>query len=238
MKAIILASGTGSRLLPLTENTPKCLIDINGKTVLGLQLNLLQTAGINDVIITTGPFKEKIEDFIARFFPSMNITCVYNERFDSTNYIYSMYKCQAFINDDFLLMHGDLVFNAALLRGLLEQKTNAVLMSRTMPLPQKDFKGLLCDNRVQKISVDIFDEHAYFLAPLYKLSQESFQRWMDKIITFVDSGNISCYAEDAFNLISDTMGLQPYFIKEHFCKELDTFEDLAVIKNALYSNKI
>ena len=61
---------------------------------------------------------------------------------------------------------------------------------------------------------------------------------MNKIAEFVDAGNVSCYAEDAFNMISETITLQPYFYNELFCKELDTFEDLEEIKRALSSNKV
>ncbi len=238
MKAMILASGTGSRLLPLTATAPKCLIDINGKTALGLQLEALQASHITDIIITTGMLGEKIEKYIRKYCSSMHITCIFNERFDTTNYIYSMYKCRSSIDDDFLLMHGDLVFDKELLTGLLSQDTNAVLMNNTIPLPEKDFKGLLVDNCVQKIGVDIFDDNAFFLAPLYKLSQDSFQKWMHKITEFVEAGNVSCYAEDAFNEISDTIALQPCFYKELFCKELDTFADLEEITSALSSNRI
>ena len=68
MKAMILASGTGSRLLPLTATAPKCLIDINGKTALGLQLEALQASHITDIIITTGMLGEKIEKYKTRVY--------------------------------------------------------------------------------------------------------------------------------------------------------------------------
>ncbi len=236
MKAMILDSGTGSRLFPLTKSIPKCLIDINGKTILGMQLAALQIISINDIIITTGLFKEKIEDFVKQYFSSMNITCIFNERYDSTNYIYSMYKCNKYIDDDFLLMHGDLVFDINLLTGIVEKKTNAVLMNRSIPPPEKDFKGLLSGDMVKKIGTNVSDKNAYFLAPLYKLSRESFQKWMNKIIEFIDSGNYSCYAEDAFNTISDTINLQACFYEGLFCKELDTFNDLEMIKGAVSLN--
>lgn len=234
MKAMILASGTGSRLMPLTKETPKNLVDINGKTVLGIQLEQLKATCLSEVIITTGPFKEKVEDYGKRLFPSMDITYVFNELYDSTNYIYSMYKCKDLIDDDFLLMHGDLVFDTELMDGIIKQDSCTVLMNRTIPLPEKDFKGLLKDNLVCKIGVDIFDENAYFLAPLYKLPKEPFLIWMNKIVEFVESGNVTCYAEDAFNVISDTIQLKPFFYTDNFCKELDTFDDLDVIKQHIH----
>ncbi len=233
MKAMILASGTGSRLMPLTDDVPKCLIDIQGKTVLGIQLKHLETVGVSGIIITTGPFKEKIENYCKNNFPKLNISYVFNEVYDSTNYIYSMYKCKDLIDDDFLLMHGDLVFDVELLQSIMEQKSNAVLMNRDIPLPEKDFKGLLQGNRVIRIGIDVFGENAFFLAPLYKLGYDAFHKWMDKIDEFVNAKNVLCYAEDAFNEINDTILLQPFFYTDSFCMELDTHEDLEVIKHYL-----
>ena len=59
MKAIILASGEGKRLRPLTDNLPKPLIKIGDKTILGHQLDNLIRCHIRDIIITTGPFEDK-----------------------------------------------------------------------------------------------------------------------------------------------------------------------------------
>lgn len=230
---MILASGTGSRLMPLTNEVPKCLIDINGRSVLGIQLEQLGAAGVGEVILTTGPFKEKIEAFTKKYFPSLHITCVFNELYDTTNYIYSMYKCKELIDDDFLLIHGDLVFDTGLIEGIMRQDSCAVLMNRTIPLPEKDFKGLIKNNLVCKIGVDVFDENAFFLAPLYKLLKKPFLIWMNKICEFVESGRVTCYAEDAFNELSDAIRLKPFFYSDTFCMELDTFDDLEEIRRRI-----
>ena len=54
MKVIILSAGQGSRLLPLTEDRPKCLLDVGGDTILGVQLKALKAGGARDVVIVTG----------------------------------------------------------------------------------------------------------------------------------------------------------------------------------------
>jgi NDP-sugar pyrophosphorylase family protein len=60
LKAVILASGIGSRLSPLTDTLPKCLMQlINGKNILELHLEVLLNRGITDIVITTGPFEER-----------------------------------------------------------------------------------------------------------------------------------------------------------------------------------
>jgi phosphoenolpyruvate phosphomutase len=233
VKAMILASGTGSRLAPLTSETAKCLIDINGTNVLGLQLKTLDAAGIREIIITTGAFREKVESFVRIKFPALHVNYVHNERFDSTNYIYSMYKCKDLIDDDFLLMHGDLVFDRELLNSIIKQNCSSVLMNRTFPLPQKDFKGLIHNGLVCKIGINIFGRNAFFLAPLYKLLKEHFQIWMSKIIEFIEADKTTCYAEDAFNALDGAIKLHPFYYDNDFCMELDTIEDLEKIRRVL-----
>jgi len=111
LKALILASGTGSRLRPLTNDRPKCLINLkNEKTILELQLNAFQKASIKDIVITTGPFEIHVIDFLKSYKHNLNIKLVNNELYKKTNYIYSMYKAKNYLDNDIILIHGDLVF--------------------------------------------------------------------------------------------------------------------------------
>ena len=69
MKAIILNSGTGIRLIPLTDKMPKCMIKINSKSILEFQIEILADNSINDFIITTGPFENIIKTQVKEKFP-------------------------------------------------------------------------------------------------------------------------------------------------------------------------
>src|SRR3546814_15233974 len=61
-KAIILSAGQGSRLLPLTRDLPKCLIEFNGRSLLGWQVAALVANGIQDIVVVTGFRTERVED--------------------------------------------------------------------------------------------------------------------------------------------------------------------------------
>ena len=89
MKAIILASGSGKRLRPLTEKDPKPLIKIGNKTLLDCQLESLLKYGVNNIIITTGPFNKNIEEHVTKHFP-IKAQFIHNPRYDTTNNIYSL----------------------------------------------------------------------------------------------------------------------------------------------------
>ncbi|EHE51606.1 licC protein [Streptococcus pneumoniae 2081074] len=61
MKAIILAAGLGTRLRPMTENTPKALVQVNQKPLIEYQIEFLKEKGINDIIIIVGYLKEQFD---------------------------------------------------------------------------------------------------------------------------------------------------------------------------------
>ena len=133
-------------------------------------------------------------------------------------------------DDDILLLHGDLVFEKSVAQKIVGQKISSVIVDRAANLPAKDFKGKIQNGKIIKIGIDIFGSDAHFLLPLYFWTKEDFQLWMDHIEKFVKNNNTSCYAENAFNEISETIDLIPLDIMNEFCMEIDTLEDLKLAK--------
>jgi phosphoenolpyruvate phosphomutase len=229
MKAIILNSGTGSRLMPLTKNLPKGLLTINGKKILDLQMESLMECNISNFIITTGHKHDSIEKYVTETYHDLNISLVRNDRYDSTNYIYSIWLTRKLIDDDIIILHGDMVFDKGLLKRLVQCVfSNAALINNTIKPPDKDFKAVIHDDIIKKIGVNLFGDDAYFCAPIYKFSRLSFLRWLVEIDLFVNAGKVTCYAEDAFNIISNEIELRAVYYGDEFCMEIDTPEDLRV----------
>ena len=234
MKALILNSGIGKRLRPLTDDKPKALIEIEGKPLLGHQLDNLIECSIRDIIITTGPFEDKIKRYVREKYPDINVSYVNNPKYNTTNYAYSMWLTKKLIDEDIILIHGDLLFDKELLDKLInENYTNCVLVNRKIRAPEKDFKAVIENNRVIKIGVEFSGENAIFSAPLYKFSRLDFLYWLDEIEKFIKKVDTKSYAEDIFNKISDKLILRPLYFDEDFCMEIDTKEDLEKAKNLL-----
>ena len=120
MKAIIFNSGLGKRMGALTENNHKSMVHLsNGETIFERQLRVLSECGITDFVITVGPFKEHLMEVTKNEkFKHLNFVFVENPIYDKTNYIYSMFLAKEYLNDDFLLLHGDLVFNKELVEDV------------------------------------------------------------------------------------------------------------------------
>ena len=233
MKAIILASGIGKRLSPLTDNIPKPLLKLNGKTIIEKQIDALLKNDIVDILITTGPFEEEMINFLEEKYEHTSFTFVNNPQYDSTNYIYSLWLTKDHINDDILLIHGDLIFEEKLLSKMLKSNDNLVLVNKEIKIPEKDFKAIIEEDYIKKIGVDLFTDNSYFLLPLYKFNQKDFMVWMDEIENEIKAGNLGVYAENAFNKISEKLNLRPLYFTEKACMEIDTKEDLVLAKKLL-----
>ncbi len=233
MKAVILNSGLGSRMGTLTSNHPKCMTELNHReTILSRQLKQIVYAGITDVIITTGYYDSVLINYCNALELPIHITFVKNEKYDKTNYIYSIYCAKDYLDDDVVFMHGDLVFENEVFDRLVASEHSCMTVSSTQPLPQKDFKAVLKNGMVEKVGVEFFDE-AVEAQPLYYLKRDDWQLWLNKIIAFCEAGNTNVYAENALNELDGKANIQALDIENLLCAEVDNPDDLAVVSGKL-----
>jgi len=229
MKALILNSGMGSRMGELTSKHPKCMTKLkNDETIISRQLRLLASAGISEVVMTTGLFDDVLQSYCRELSLPIKISFVKNSLYAETNYIYSIYCARKLLKEDIILLHGDLVFESKVLELALGYKESCMVVSSTVPLPEKDFKAVLEQGQISKIGIDCF-ENAVAAQPLYKLVKKDWMEWLQRIESFCESGEIKCYAENAFNEVSNKCVIYPLDVKALLCAEIDTPEDLKAI---------
>ncbi len=214
----------------ITKKHPKCMTEISSKdTIISRQLKMLADVGIKDVIITTGLFDEVLVNYCNELDLPLEYTFVNNPKYADTNYIYSIYLAREHLQgDDILLMHGDLVFESSVLDAVLASHDSCMAVSSTAAIPQKDFKAVIRDGRIDKVGVSFF-ENVMAAQPLYKLNSADWQCWRDNISVFCEKGEVTCYAENAFNEISDKCLLKPLDVKTALCSEIDTPKDLEYV---------
>ena len=233
MKALILNSGLGSRMGVLTSEHPKCMTEIlYSDTILSRQLKLIAEAGITDVVMTTGYYSDVLEDYCRSLNLPLNYKFVNNPLYDKTNYIYSIYCAREYLDDDVILMHGDLVFENSLFEEVINSEKSCMTVSSTLDLPEKDFKAVVEDGKITKVGIEFFN-NAMAAQPLYKLNKEDWKVWLDSIVAFCESDNTGCYAENALNAVSDKCEIVPFDFKDRLCAEIDNPEDLKVISEKL-----
>lgn len=217
----------GHRLGEFTISHPKCLTALDGgETILSRQLRQIVNAGIEDIIITTGPFSDVVEAYCKNLGLPAKYKFIENKKYKETNYIYSIYLSRELLHDDILLLHGDLVFEDSVLTKLLECRGSGMIVSSTAVLPQKDFKATIRNSEILSIGIDFFD-NAQAAQPMYILRQKLWMQWLNKIVEYCESGHTSCYAENAYNDISveaseKIIGID---IKDSFCGEIDSLND-------------
>ena len=233
MKALILNSGLGSRMGVLTSEHPKCMTEISPmQTILSRQLKMLAEAGITEVVITTGYFDTVLVQYCNSLALPLHFTFVKNPIYDQTNYIYSIYCAREYLDDDILLMHGDLVFENEVLDRVLASPVSCMTVSSTLPLPEKDFKAVVKDGMVIKVGIEFFTD-AMEAQALYHLKRNDWHKWLDKIAEFCENDNRKVYAENALNALDGTANIYALDVQNLLCSEIDNPEDLAVVSSKL-----
>jgi len=121
MQAVILSAGIGSRLLPLTREIPKCLVEVDGRSILDHQLAALHAAGVESAAIVGGYRYRQIGAHLARVRPPLPVQLLFNPFWSVASSIGSVWTARALLTGRFCLMNGDTVFDA----GLVAAAVNA-----------------------------------------------------------------------------------------------------------------
>ena len=236
MKAVILAAGTASRLRPLTSNTPKCLLKVNGKTLLERTLDNFISNGITEFLIVTGYLQEMIIDFVKKNYPELNVKFLYNKDFATTNNIYSLYLAEEFAcGNNFILSDSDILFSKDIISALLADKNPDVLAMNRHELGEEEIKIISDGERnvleISKVcsivkavgeSVGLEKMSAEYSAALYK-----------ELHQMIDNEGLSnVFYEKAFERLIPQGHIFKYLdTTDFFSMEIDTVEDYDKIKD-------
>jgi choline kinase len=157
MKAVILSAGQGKRLLPLTADCPKCILPIMGQTLIEWQIDELAKCGIDQVTVVVGYRADKVEKILRSRYDANRVRTVYNEAYAVSDNLVSCWTVHDEMNEEFILLNGDTLFEAAVLQRLLETNGHSV----TVVINQKncydadDMKVELEGYRLVKIGKDL-----------------------------------------------------------------------------------
>ncbi|HEV2746728.1 MAG TPA: NTP transferase domain-containing protein, partial [Allosphingosinicella sp.] len=125
-KAIILSAGKGSRLLPLTAERPKCLIELSGKPLLEWQLDALAASGIREAVVVTG-FRDDLVDAVAE--RRAGVRTLFNPFYHVADNLGSVWLARAEFNRDTLLLNGDTLVSPPLLERVLAADGGAITVT-------------------------------------------------------------------------------------------------------------
>ena len=158
MKAIILSAGQGRRLLPLTADTPKCLLPVAGRTILAWQLHALHRAGVRRVCVVVGFGAHQVAaNLAADCLPDLRASTLLNPIYDRTDNLFSCLVARGEMTQDFLLINGDTLFEPAIITRLLDSPPGpvAVAVSRKALYDADDMKVTCRGGWVVRVSKEI-----------------------------------------------------------------------------------
>ena len=139
MNAIILAAGKGERLQPLTNDKPKCLVELFGKSLLEWQIEAFQSSGITDITIVSG-YKSDLINF-------PEITILKNEKYESTNMVETLFSAKEKMLDSTIVSYGDIIFEKNVLESLINSPNDisVIVDKQWKRLWEKRFQDPLSD---------------------------------------------------------------------------------------------
>ena len=237
MKAIILAAGMGTRLRPLTESCPKCLVDVCGKPIMEYQLESLQKAGIGQCTMVVGYKSESVRQRFGNNYRGIKLSYVENHRYAETNNMYSLWLAKSKMDDDILLLESDLIFDDRLLQELIwDHADNVAVVDRYRPTMDGTVilsNAGVVDAMVLKARQGLGFDYATALKTvnIYKLSQETLTDWVVPAMdSFLSRERTDQYYEVVFSNLIDggRLDMGVFHMGSRRWAEVDTLEDLRI----------
>lgn len=153
MKALVLSAGQGRRLLPLTEDRPKSSLEAGGKSLLSWQLDEFAHTPISEVVVLTG-FRASVLEQIISNHQDLPVRTLYNPFFAHCDNLGTCWIAREEMNEPFLLVNGDTLFEAAVVTRLLEgigAQPITLAMDRKGQYDDDDMKIIVEENRLLRV---------------------------------------------------------------------------------------
>lgn len=243
MKALILAGGSSKRLKPLTDDIPKCMLLVNGKTIIERQIDILQSFKINDVIVVTGFKSEILTEYLKKTFSGINFVFVHNDEYKDTGPAYGLYLAKEYIgSDDIIYLHGDLVCDKAVITKIIKSKfESTTALNRNTWHPEQTKISINKDHSIKTISkkLDPSNTDGEFVGAT-KISKKFGLRLKDILADMVKDGNRNSFAVDALNKVVQESSEKIHALDttKYRSIEIDTAEDLKKANNIWGSGKL
>jgi choline kinase len=227
--ALLLAAGTGSRLQPLTDDSPKCLTEVNDITILDRLIRGLRAWDFERLVAVVGHLDDHVRDFLDNSAHGLTIEYVHSDKYRTTNNIYSLWTARHEIQEPFLLLECDLVFDDALLGQML--MPDRIAVSSILPWMNGTTVSLDPSRRVTRFySGGDPPPHGrtYKTVNMYSFSRSSWQRVTRRLEHHISAGRVNGYYETVFaEMVAEgQLSFEAVFFDNRRWYEIDTLEDL------------
>jgi len=237
MQAIILAAGMGRRLGHYTEENTKCMIPVGERTLIERMLDSLSLHKLKRIVLVVGYKGENVEAHIGNTWKGIEVVYVYNNIYDKTNNIYSLYLARDYlIDDDTILLESDLIFTDDVLSTLIDDpRESLVLVSPFESWMDGTVIRIGDDGRILEFisgkNLNFRETSTYYkTVNLYKFSSGfSKNRYLPFLEAYIKSAGHNEYYEQVLNVLNflDDKDLRACVLSEgQTWYEIDDKQDL------------
>ena len=241
MIGIILAAGVGSRLRPMTNSKPKCLVTVAGKPILDYQLDSYRKAGITDIYIIVGYEGDKIRNH-CKYIKDINITIIENNEYEDTNNMYSLFLAKKYAyGKNFVLNNADLAVDENIV-DLMCKNPSADLIAVDVGLFNEESMKVTINAKGKISNISKLIEAGNSLGcsiDFYKFSITSSKVFFDELERIiVKEKNKKDWTEIAMQrlFIEEQLNFDVLDINGYSWVEIDNYDDLA-LADRIFSQK-
>ena len=241
MDAIILAAGMGRRLKSVTNDKTKCMITVNETTLIERMLGQLDKLNLNKIVIVVGYLSDKLIDYISTLNINTNIEYVFNDIYDKTNNIYSLFLAKHYLeNSDCLILEADLIFDEGILENLVnDEHPNLALVDKFESWMDGTVVTIDENNNIINFySKDQFSfediKNYYKTVNIYKFSKEfSNNYYIPFLEAYTKSVGYNAYYEQVLKIVTNLndCNLKIRKIESEKWYEIDNIQDLDIARS-------
>lgn len=230
MQAVILAAGFGSRLKPLTGGTAKPLLEVGGRPLILHQLEALADQGVGPVLVIVGHQADEVQKVIGD-----RAEILLNDRFATTNSLYSLWLGREWIKGPFVLLNCDLFFDPEVLDLVLEESGNVLAYDSTSSRGREQTKVAIRQRRVVDLGKDLPAGSARGESlGLLKFDADGARTMLEVVDHLVQDGQVSAWVIEATRAACSQTPIYGVNVAGHPWTEIDFPYDLDVARREVW----
>ena len=232
MKAIIMAAGVGKRLQALNINKPKCLITVGSETLIRRSVNLLVNKGISDITVIVGFMAHLIRNEL-----NNDVAYFENPDFHSTNSIKSLWYARDLLEDNVLLLNGDLYYEHSILDYAINQTNAVVMLADSTRIDNADYRFGFTGKQINLFGKHLTNQEtdAEYVG-IVRIDKGFIKTFKQTLKEMIAAGRSNIWWEDVlYSFISKQVPIHFFDVAGTFWTEVDTLQDYNYLQNWITS---
>lgn len=228
MKAIILAGGPSSRLRPITNNLPKCLLKFGKKAIVDYQVETLKNNEITDIVVVIGFQAKKLSSYLVKHHPDANFIFIENKRFTETYPAYGLWLAKDYLDEAVVFLVSDLLCDPEIIERVIKCRKPTATAVQQNPWDEEEANVILGKDKVvleigKQIGQELSDGEFLGATKLGKTFNKKFKKSLND---FVKNQELKKFVTDAMNLtIQRGAKMHAVDVSDLKAIEIDTIED-------------